>query len=126
LRVLAAGEHDPGLVLDAFLVRSLSVAGYAPSFQLCARCGLAPEPGHAHGAFSMASGGAVCARCRPPGSAAPAAQTLALLAALLSGDWAVADDSDVRHRREASGLVAAYLQWHLEQGLRSLPMVERV
>ncbi|MFM8523973.1 MAG: DNA repair protein RecO, partial [Actinomycetota bacterium] len=27
--------------------------------------------------------------------------------------------------REASGLVAAYLQWHLERELRSLPMVER-
>jgi DNA repair protein RecO (recombination protein O) len=37
----------------------------------------------------------------------------------------VADGSDVRHRREGSGLVAAYLQWHLERGLRSLPMVER-
>ncbi|HJY26330.1 MAG TPA: DNA repair protein RecO, partial [Actinomycetes bacterium] len=28
--------------------------------------------------------------------------------------------------REGSGLVAAYLQWHLEQGLRSLRHVERV
>jgi DNA repair protein RecO (recombination protein O) len=32
----------------------------------------------------------------------------------------------LKNRREASGLVAAYLQWHLERGLRSLPMVERV
>ena len=30
------------------------------------------------------------------------------------------------NRREASGLVAALLQWHLERGLRSLPLVERV
>ena len=37
-----------------------------------------------------------CARsCRPPGSAAPAPETLELLAALLAGDWAVADASDV-------------------------------
>jgi DNA repair protein RecO (recombination protein O) len=28
-------------------------------------------------------------------------------------------------RREASGLVAALLQWHLERQLRSLPLVER-
>jgi DNA repair protein RecO (recombination protein O) len=55
----------------------------------------------------------------------PATETLELLAALLSGDWALADASDQRHRREGSGLVAAYLQWHLERGLRSLPMVER-
>ncbi|NUT46319.1 MAG: DNA repair protein RecO, partial [Saccharothrix sp.] len=28
-------------------------------------------------------------------------------------------------RRDASGLVAAHLQWHLERQLRSLPLVER-
>jgi DNA repair protein RecO (recombination protein O) len=50
---------------------------------------------------------------------------LALMQALLSGDWDFAQNSELRHRREASGLVTAYLQWHLERGLRSLPMVER-
>ena len=48
-----------------------------------------------------------------------------LLSALLTGDWVVADESDPQHRREGSGLVAAFLQWHLERGLRSLRMVER-
>jgi DNA repair protein RecO (recombination protein O) len=48
-----------------------------------------------------------------------------LLGALLAGEWAIADVSEPRHRREASGLVAAYLQWHLERGLRSLRLVER-
>ena len=38
----------------------------------------------------------------------------------------VADTSGPRERREASGLVAAYLQWHLERGVRSLQHVERV
>jgi DNA repair protein RecO (recombination protein O) len=121
LRALADGAHDPGLVLDAFLLRSLSVAGWAPSFVDCTRCG-APGP---HAAFSLPAGGSVCAECRPPGSAAPARATLELLAALLAGDWAVADASEVRYRREGSGLVAAYLQWHLERGLRSLSLVER-
>ncbi len=122
LRTLAAGEHAPGLVLDAFLLRSLAVAGYAASFGDCARCG---RPGP-HPFFQVAAGGAVCGSCRPGGSVSPARETLDLLAALLSGDWATADASDVRHRREGSGLVAAYLQWHLERGLRSLPMVERI
>ncbi len=121
LRSLAGGEHDPGLVLDAYLLRALSVAGYAPSFVDCARCG-APGP---HRAFHVASGGAVCSVCRPPGSAAPAPESLALLAALLAGDWDVADASDPRHRREGSGLATAFLQWHLERGLRSLRMVDR-
>ncbi len=121
LRTLARGEHEPGLVLDAFLLRSLSVAGYAPSFVDCARCG-APGP---HRFFTIPAGGVVCAECRPPGAAVPAPDTLRLLGALLAGDWETADASDPRHRREGSGLVAAYLQWHLERGLRSLPLVVR-
>ena len=121
LRTLADGAHAPGLVLDAFLLRSLAVGGYAPSFEDCARC---TRPGP-HPFVNVAAGGSVCGTCRPPGSVTPAHETLDLLVALLTGDWAVADASDVRHRREASGLVAAYLQWHLERGLRSLPLVER-
>lgn len=122
LRTLTEGAHEPGMVLDAFLLRSLAVAGYAPSFGDCARCAV-PGP---HRSFSVQGGGVVCPRCRPPGSVSPAPATLDLLAALLSGDWVRADDSDARERREGSGVVAAYLQWHLERGLRSLRHVERV
>jgi DNA repair protein RecO (recombination protein O) len=121
LGALAGGMHDPGLVLDAYLLRALAVAGWAPSFHDCARCG-ASGP---HAAFNLASGGTVCPVCRPPGSAAPAPETLVLLAALLTGDWTVADASDPRHRREGSGLTAAYLQWHIERGVRSLRVVDR-
>jgi DNA repair protein RecO (recombination protein O) len=121
LRSLAAADHDPGLVLDAYLLRSLAVAGWAPSFSDCARCGAAGP----HRAFALGSGGSVCPQCRPPGSAAPHPQTLELLAALLSGDWQVAEASEQRRRREANGLVAAYLQWHLERQVRSLRLVER-
>lgn len=121
LRSLAANEHEASLILDSYLLRSLAVAGWSPSFGDCARCG---EPGP-HRAFSIQAGGVVCPSCRPPGSAAPAPDTIVLLAALLSGDWDVADASDPRPRKEASGLVAAFLQWHLERGLRSLPLVDR-
>lgn len=121
LRSLTARDHDASLILDAYLLRSLAVAGWAPSFDQCARCG-ADGP---HRAFSISSGGMVCTTCRPPGSAAPSAATIALLGALLSGDWASADASQQRERREGSGMVAAYLQWHIERGLRSLPLVDR-
>jgi DNA repair protein RecO (recombination protein O) len=47
------------------------------------------------------------------------------MAALLTGDWPVADASGPADRRAASGLVTAHLQWHLERGLRSLPLVDR-
>jgi DNA repair protein RecO (recombination protein O) len=121
LRSLAGGEHDAPLVLDAYLLRALAVAGWAPSFSDCARCGaLGP-----HRAFALAAGGVVCPACRPPGSAAPAPETLRLLAALLAGDWVVADAAEPRHRIEGSGLTSAFLQWHLERAVRSLRMVER-
>ena len=122
LGALVAREHAPSLVLDAYLVRSLAVAGWAASFDACARCG-APGP---HRSFSLAGGGALCPSCRVPGSATPRPETLALLGALLSGDWEIADASEDRVRREASGLVSAYLQWHLERQLKSLPLVERI
>jgi DNA repair protein RecO (recombination protein O) len=120
LRTLANNDHSPHLVLDAFLLRSLAVNGYAPSFEACAKCGM-PGPNRF---FSMASGGAVCADCRPAGCALPAPETLRLLAALLSGDWDSADAAEARYCREGSGLVAAYLQWHLERGIRSLRYLE--
>jgi len=121
LRSLAGHAHAPSLVLDSYLLRAFAVAGWAPSFTDCSRCG---EPGP-HRSFAVALGGAVCSRCRPPGSTSPAPETFSLLAALLAGEWDVADASDVRHRKEASGLVAAYSQYHLERTLRSLRMVER-
>ncbi len=126
LRTLAEGSHAPGLVLDAFLLRSLAVAGYAASFDDCARCGRVPDAGVGHVFFNIAAGGVVCSTCRPSGSVSPVRETLLLLSALLTGDWATADSSELQHRREASGLVAAYLQWHLERGLRSMSLVERL
>lgn len=121
LRVLASGERPATLVLDSFLLRSLAIAGYAPSFDACARCG-ADGP---HRAFSASAGGMLCANCRVAGTANPAPETVELLGALLAGDWATAEAVEERHRKAASGFVAAYLQWHLERGLRSLVHVER-
>lgn len=121
LQALAGGVHDPGLVLDAYLLRATAIAGWAASFLDCARCG-APGP---HRGFHIASGGVVCPACRPAGSSAPAPETLRLLAALLSGDWATANAAQPRHRREGSGIAAAFVQWHLERSVRSLRMVER-
>ena len=121
LRVMSSGERKPSQVLDSFLLRSLSVAGYAPSFDACARCG-AEGP---HRSFNPAAGGVLCGNCRTPGSASPAMETIALLGALLGGDWDVVEASEPRHRKEATGLVAAYLAWHLERGLKSLSHLER-
>ncbi len=121
LRALTVGEHEPSLILDAFLIRAMSNAGWEPALSECAKCS---RPGP-HSAFNVAAGGAVCDECRPAGSARPQPATVGLMIALLGGDWGAADISDATARREASGLVAAHLQWHLERGLRSLPLVDR-
>ena len=125
LRAMTAGDSDTrrgaNQVLDSYLLRSLAVAGYAPSFSHCARCG---DEGP-HKAFSPSAGGALCPDCRVPGSASPGSGTLDVLGALLAGDWDVVAAADPRALREASGLVSAYLHWHLERGLRSLEYVER-
>jgi DNA repair protein RecO (recombination protein O) len=121
LRALVSEEHRHGQVLDSYLLRSMAVAGYAPSFDHCTRCG---EPGP-HRWLNPSAGGVLCGDCRLPGSATAAPETIALLGALLSGDWAVVDSAEPRHLKEASGVVAAYLAWHLERGLRSLAHVER-
>ena len=160
LRALGDGEHDPRLVLDAYLLRTLAVAGYAPSLDECAVCGTpdsagpggrppgAPRASLARGdtpaarptspasageatggttgsrSFAVPAGGLTCRSCRPPGAASPAVATIALMRALLRGDWKHADASQARHQVECSGLVAAYVQWHLEHSIRSLRHVE--
>jgi DNA repair protein RecO (recombination protein O) len=137
LRALGEGEHGARLVLDAFLLRSLAVAGYAPALEECAVCGSPGMPDSEGGtgrrarggglcAFAIAAGGLTCRSCRPAGAATPSAHTIALMGALLRGDWPLADASLPRHQVECSGLVAAYLQWHLEHSIRSLRHVEHV
>jgi DNA repair protein RecO (recombination protein O) len=71
LRALTAGEHAPGLVLDAFILRSLAIAGYAPSFRDCAGCGREPSDAIPWRFFSLPAGGVVCPACKPGGSAVP-------------------------------------------------------
>jgi DNA repair protein RecO (recombination protein O) len=121
LKALAEGQHVPTLVLDAFILRALAISGYEPVLDSCSRC---DAPGD-HRAFVVAAGGIVCAEHRPAGAPMVSAATPRLMTALLSGDWATADTAEPKVQREASGLVAAYLQWHLERGLRSLRLVER-
>src|SRR6266853_4238254 len=58
LRTLGDGQHEPRLVLDAFLLRSLAVAGYAPALQECAVCGTTARDAQSAGglrAFGLAS-----------------------------------------------------------------------
>ena len=87
----------------------------------CARCGDAGP----HRWFSPAAGG-----CSAPTAGSPARPRRGpgrstCWAPCWPATGRSVDAADPRHLREASGLVAAFLQWHLERGLRSLDYVER-
>lgn len=124
LRTLGAGTPDgprpPRMVLDAYLLRAMSLAGYAPALENCARCG---EPGP-HAGFAPEAGGMVCLACRPPRTTLPNPQSWELLGALISGDWQATRSVAPNIGREVSGLVASFTSWHLDHGLRSLNLVD--
>ena len=102
LRALARGDHGASLVLDSYLLRALSIAGWAPTFGDCAVTG----PRTAHG-VRRAARRRRRRRRRAARCAAADPATIELLGALLSGDWAVADAAGTldprpgvrRHRR---------------------------
>jgi DNA repair protein RecO (recombination protein O) len=120
LRALANGTHGTRSILDSYLLRAMALSGWAPGLDACARCG-APGP---HRWFLAQAGGAVCDACAPAGSAKIEPDTSTLLRALLAGEWGTVDAASSRTSASASGLIAAYAQWHLERGIRSLSQME--
>ncbi|MDR2974696.1 MAG: DNA repair protein RecO [Propionibacteriaceae bacterium] len=124
LKALAEGTTDgprpAAMVLDSYILRAASWAGYAPQLDACAICGT-PGP---HSFFHPASGGMVCLRCRPPASAAVSPVGLAYLKALTTGDWPVTRTAAPARVAEASGLVRAFLNWHVGRGIASLSHID--
>lgn len=119
LRSLSRQEHPTELTLDSYLLRSLSLAGWAPSFDQCSRCG-AQGP---HESFIVQLGGMVCPQCAPPGAAHILPEVVQLLDALVRGEWESAESFTPETWSKATALVSAYTQWHLERSLRSLEHV---
>lgn len=119
LRALALGEHASRSILDSYLLRAMALSGWAPSLDGCARCGTAGP----HDSFVAQMGGMACRDCAPTGSARVAAETAVTLRALMAGEWDVVDAATPGATAGASGLIAAYAQWHLERGIRSLAHV---
>jgi DNA repair protein RecO (recombination protein O) len=125
LHALSLGTKDgvrpAPMILDSYLLRALAMAGYAPVLDGCARCGARGR----HAWFNPSAGGMVCHDCRAGATARPSQGAWDLLAELLTGDWTATRDVDATTQREVSGLVAAFVNWHLEHALRSLPLVDR-
>ena len=121
LRALSTKAHAADLVVDSYLLRALSIAGWEPTFTDCAVTG---EPGP-HTVFIIQAGGVVADAVAPPGAPRLRPDTIALLGALRAGDWATAESAGIEARHEARGIVAAYVQYHLERGVSSFQHVDR-
>jgi DNA repair protein RecO (recombination protein O) len=116
LRSLSRSEHSPQATRDSYLLRALGLAGWPIQTEACAQCG--EQGGHTR--FSPQLGGVVCDRCAPAGVPRADPQSVALVGALLAGDWAHIDHADPQTLDRASGLIAAFAQHHLERAVRSL------
>jgi DNA repair protein RecO (recombination protein O) len=123
LRALTRFPGQPALLLDAYLFRLASVAGYHPYLDACAECG---APGR-HGVFAIAVGGSLCAGCAPPHSRALDPSVIDLLHDLGVADWPAlaASAAQPRVRRAAGAVVNSFLTYHLGKPLKSWDLVPR-
>ncbi|MFT4186250.1 MAG: DNA repair protein RecO [Micrococcaceae bacterium] len=111
---------DPRLILDAYLLRAISQAGWTPSFINCVKCGRAGL----HESLSVPLGGALCDECRVPGAIAPADESFLVLDGLLNSKWQIVRASTQITRNEVHNIVIAYIQYHLEKTMKSIKYVE--
>lgn len=121
LRQLSVGPSWPASLLDAYLLRLASVAGYHPHLDTCAGCG---DPG-LHDVFHLAAGGVVCSRCAPGGTRPLDPQAIGLLRSLAGADWGGGAHADPRARRAVGALINSYLAYHLGRSLKAWELVPR-
>lgn len=121
IAALARRAAAPLMLLTSYLLRALTLAGWAPTFNECSRCGVEGQ----HNWLSVALGGVVCDDCAPPQTPYATDADIALLAALLEGDWPVVEEAQPGQMRQAASFVAEYLQYHLEKNLQSLSVMEQ-
>ncbi len=123
LRALDAQPPDPGVFVDAFLLRVAGVAGFHVFTQSCAIC---RRPGD-HRWLSVNRGGLVCRDCAPTGTRAVDEDTLRRVRVLASDAWmelpALADGSDAQ--RTASSFARAFVEHHLDIRLRAWDLLPR-
>lgn len=121
LRSMAKNLAPWELVRDSYILRSLGLAGWTPGLDQCVVCG---KPGP-HSSVMIAHGGVVCETCRVPGAIRISLEAIELLSSLLRGNWEDALRTSDGARREAAGFTAAFSQWHLERGLKSVASTKR-
>ena len=119
LRTLAAAPNP--LVSGAFFWKLLSLEGFHPLLDECARCGAADTR---FVAFDLHDGGVLCETCGRLGGRRIDAATLALVRRILGGDLRTAlAEPPGPAGTEAERLALAALEHHLERRLRSAALL---
>jgi DNA repair protein RecO (recombination protein O) len=120
LLALEGGPADPPAVAEAFLLRLLTLSGFAPALSACAVCGRTEVI-----RFSFSQGGAVCEGCMDRDARRASAEALAWLAELaaveLEGAGAASPPPAVRG--EARALLYGFAEYHVDRRIRSLPLL---
>jgi DNA repair protein RecO (recombination protein O) len=119
LRTLAQAEIEPTQILDSYLLRALSLSGWVPLLESCSQCGSEPS------SFSMHTGSVTCSQCVAAGSVKIGRAGLEHMQSLMAGEWDKVTSQSLQIKQAVSSVVAGYMQWQLERGLRSLNFVER-
>ena len=119
LRALDAGAAHPDLV-TGYLLKAAEIVGVAPALTHCAGCGV--QEGLTR--FSFGSGGALCDRCRTPGSYALRAGLTNYLAAIAMADLSTLPEPDASMSRESLGVTRRFLEYHLERRLDSMALLD--
>ena len=121
IAALARRAAAPKMLLTSYLLRALTISGWAPTFDECSKCGIDGR----HNWLSVALGGVVCDECAPPQALYAPDDVVGLLAALLAGDWPTIQEAQQGDIRQATSFVAQYLQYHLEKNLQTLSVMEQ-
>jgi DNA repair protein RecO (recombination protein O) len=119
LRTLA--ERRSALVTPAFFWKLLSLEGFHPMLDACARCGAGEGE---LGAFDLDEGGALCRACARGAGRPISAGALALLRGILGGGLAAAlaePPGPATHEVEHLGIRT--LEHHVERRLRSAALL---
>ncbi|OKL49315.1 DNA repair protein RecO [Boudabousia marimammalium] len=121
LNALSRRRHAPDLVVASYLLRLMTIAGWSPSWTVCAVCSnMITEP-----FFSVESGGVVCEDCLSPNAFNPGSEVIKLGAQLTKGNWEEADLAPPAIAHDLALLATKYTQWHVERKIRSVAVRER-
>lgn len=126
LYVVSASD-DVAYVVTAFSLHLMSVSGYSPTFDRCARC---HSTGVEFPAFSPTMGGAICRACLPDVKDAMrvAAETLAAGRRMLRASVSLGDQSALtaRTRSQLIRLVRAFLLFRTDRPLKSTKFLDEL